>query len=62
MNIHQLTIRALALSTILTASACTTVVEKKTPSVTSTTTTEERTDLHPMHGTSSTQTTTTQSR
>ena len=61
MNI-QLTIRALALAAILATSACTTVVEKKEPVTTSTTTTEETTSLHPMHGSSSTQTTTTQTR
>lgn len=62
MNIHQITVRVLALVAILTASAGTTVADKREPTVTSTTTSEETRGMHPMQGSSSSQTTTTQSR
>ena len=55
----KLTIRAFALVTILATSACDTVEDRP---VTTTTTTEETTAMHPMHGTSTTETTTTQIR
>ena len=61
MNQSQLTIRLLSLTAVFALPACTTVVEKKEPSVTSTTTTEE-THHAPLRGSTSTQTTTTESR
>lgn len=56
------TIRILTLTSILALSACTTVVEERKPVTTSTTTTEETVSRNPIHESTTTQTTRTQTR
>ena len=58
----KLTIRALAITAILATSACTTVVEERKPVTTSTTTTEQTISRNPMHDSTITETTRTQTR